>query len=193
MYSQFPGQFHLKWYHRSAVPRPHPSLYHTHTYNLNSLHLFHSNPCMLFLFLLPLYQSTNSFVVNSPFIYASCISEYFIYIPTLHAIIQNNGHTTVTRRQLCENCILKAPKIAYFSDNFRRFFELFFCNYYLLYLLYIFSNAGIERFIISLSTQYDILTQPGQPKPSAATMSTSSSFAFSQNALLSSSSAFTNI
>lgn len=43
MYSQFPGQFHLKWYHRSAVPRPHPSLYHTHTYNLNSLHLFHSN------------------------------------------------------------------------------------------------------------------------------------------------------
>ncbi len=66
-------------------------------------------------------------------------------------------------------------------------------NYYLLYFLYIFSNAGMERFIISLSTQYDILTQPGQPKPSAATMSTSSSFAFSQNALLSSSSAFTNI
>lgn len=120
-----------------------------------------------------------------------------LFIPLYKTMVtqrSHNGHTAVTRRQLCENCILKAPKIAYFLGNFRRFFGLFFyCNYYLLYLLYIFSNAGMERFIISLSTQYDILTQPGQPKPSAATMSTSSSFAFSQNALLSSSSAFTNI
>jgi hypothetical protein len=85
----------------------------------------------------------------------------------------------------CSYCML--------FDAVRRFCDAKGNDNYLLYFLYIFSNAGIERFIISLSTQYDILTQPGQPKPSAATMSTSSSFAFSQNALLSSSSAFTNI
>ncbi len=53
-------------------------------------------------------------------------------------------------------------------------------------------NAGSERFIISVDTQYEILTYPGQPKLSEGTRRSSYFFALSQNAPASSSGAYTN-
>ena len=53
------------------------------------------------------------------------------------------------------------------------------------------TKAGMDFSICSVVTQYEILTNPGVPKESDGTSKSSCFFAFSQNALASSSKALT--